>query len=581
MIVNWSQLSALATQYWSVPIGMAIVYFFGKYHFNTPDYALIRDTISDTTTAIEPKNSAAARLHTTAPPVFTTLRERYRKAEIKYILVLLTAFFCITIFPNILTLIPNLQGATQFVSESLEQRVIIAALVLTGFLSSFPFIRDFDGWLLKALHSEASIPDDAEQTADELFEAGYRRDPATATDLMARVRSPHLRAVADGTIFGLLEVTWLNLRCLAERLKDTLQEPRYKDFKRKFRFEFEDIYRNIERYRSEIVSLLDMQIDKVPSDSIRDIDDRLEQHSSSDTSLKNLLEKRVKLLFELNSLRYRTCLFTSVLVYATERDQENINKRLNLFGFPVKIIKPVTRIRDIVLLSVFSTFMICLMTSLFYTLIVQGLQIQIPDSYKDDVPNGLKEAGFWALITAALHGIACFVSSVITVSKIKASTTQGLANVMDLSYTTLIAGVACVIPGLMLGLVAIGMNIDIANALPWIVLPFITAFCSSNYIGMAASGIRVRAAFPEIQAAIMVGCTVLLAIVLNTQGPLPTWPTVFWVFLIYAALTTGLIGLALGEIFCRGLKARSEPTPIGHTTPSGLAFVTEEVDSTG
>ena len=44
---SWNYLSTLLTQYWSVPIGMAIVYYFAKYHFNTPDYVLINDIPPD------------------------------------------------------------------------------------------------------------------------------------------------------------------------------------------------------------------------------------------------------------------------------------------------------------------------------------------------------------------------------------------------------------------------------------------------------------------------------------------------------------------------------------------------------
>src|SRR5882757_3551152 len=96
------------------------------------------------------------------------------------------------------------------------------------------------------------------------------------------------------------------------------------------------------------------------------------------------------------------------------------------------------------------------------------------------------------------------------------------------------------------------------SLLPWIVLPFVTAFFSSYYIRLSASGVNIRTALPEIQAMIMVICTILLAMTLNTQGPLQQWPIIFWIFLVYASLTTGLIGFTLGEVFRRGLKAERQ-----------------------
>jgi len=575
--VHWDQISSVLTQYWSVPIGMAIVYFFAKYHFNTPDYLLINDIPSDAAASIEPKNSSAARLHTTAPPVFTTLRERYIKAEVKYISGLEIAFLCITIFPVILTFIPTLQGSADFVSKSLEQRVIIAALVLTGFLSSFPFIRDFDGWLLKALHSQASIPDDAEQTADELFDVGYRRNPAIMKEITAAgiTRSPHLRAVMDGTMSGALETDWLNVRCLTECLKDALQEGRYKAFKRKFRFEFEDIYAAVQRLRVEVIKLLETQTAVVPIEGTMSIDDWIDQNINANLGLKNLSEQRTKLLFDIDAIRYRTCLFTSVLVYATEPNLQSLNKTLMKFGFPVEIIVPPTQTGDLVLFNIFGTFVACLIVSFLYTLVVQAFAIPIPVGYRADVPGTFKEAGFWSLTTAFIHGTACLVASILTVSKIKAQSARGITIVSEnpFTYTSLIAGISCIIPLMIMELFSLLENLNIYDILPWIVLPFVTAFFSSYYIKLAASGANINEFLPKLQTSIMVICTLLIAIMLNAQGPLPQWPTIFWVFLIYAALTTGLIGLILGEVFRRGLKMKSQSVDTLHTSASGLSFV--------
>jgi hypothetical protein len=577
-LAYWNQFCTLLTQYWSVPTGMAIVYFFAKYHFNTPDYVLINDLPPDAVGSIDPKNSPAARLRTTAPPVFTTLRERYIKAEIKYIMGLEIAFMCITVFPNILTLIPNLQESAAFVSNSLEQRVVIAALVLTGFLSSFPFIRDFDGWLLKALHGQASIPDDAEQTADELFDVGYRRCPTIMRDIIIGMRSPHLRAVTNGAMSGALETSWLNIRCLTECLKDHLQEPRYRAFKRKFKFEFDDIYATVQRLRADVIKLLENQAAAVPVVDVTDIDAWVDENTASNPAVRDLSVQRAKLLFDIDAIRYRTCLFTSVLVYATEQNLQNLNETLVKLGFPVKITVPPTRTGDLVLFGIFGTFVICLMISFLYTLGVQTFAISIPESYRGDVPGAFKEAGFWSLTAAFIHGTACLGASTLTVHKIKAERARGLAIVAEnpFTHTSLIALLSCIMPLLILVLFSALSNRSMSDILPWIVLPFITAFFSSYYIRMSAAGANIRGTLPEIQAGIMVICTLLLAITLNTQGALPQWPIIFWIFLVYASLTTGLIGFTLGEVFRRGLKAERQSALSVHTSASGLSFVSAE-----
>src|SRR5258708_6079622 len=116
-IPDFSKLLELAQQYWLLPLGMVIIYFFARYHFNTPDYALVGATLPDSMTADLPKASPFARLRISAPPIFTTPRDRYRRSEIRYVLGLEAAYLCITLFPDLLAVIPNLQGGQQFLAK--------------------------------------------------------------------------------------------------------------------------------------------------------------------------------------------------------------------------------------------------------------------------------------------------------------------------------------------------------------------------------------------------------------------------------------------------------------------------------
>jgi hypothetical protein len=318
----------LAQQFWLLPLGMIVIYFFARYHFNTPDYALVSAGLPDSSSADLPKTSPLARLRTSAPPIFTTPRDRYRKSEIKYVLGLEVAYLCLTIFPDLIAAIPNFQAAdkaflTDFIGKSFSNRAILGALLCTGFLSSFPLFREFDAWLLKTLHGQASIPDDAEQTADQLFEVGYKRNCQTMRQIRESAKSPHLRLVADGFLTGSLEMKWLNVRCLAESLKDLLQDSRYWAFKRKFHQEFQDITASITHLRQTVADQLAIQNTVVPSTGLTDIDEWINDNAS-DEFVRKLKVERDKVIFEIDALFYRMCLFTSLVVYATEY---NLSKR--------------------------------------------------------------------------------------------------------------------------------------------------------------------------------------------------------------------------------------------------------------
>src|SRR4051794_7532646 len=134
----------LLTQYWLLPVGMLIVYFFAKSHFNSPDYPLSGYALADSVASDLPKNSSNARLRTPAPPIFTTPRDRYRWAELKYIVGIESGFVFVTFFPDLVAKIPGLEKISAVMGESLSSHIVAATLLVTGVLSSFPVIRDAD-----------------------------------------------------------------------------------------------------------------------------------------------------------------------------------------------------------------------------------------------------------------------------------------------------------------------------------------------------------------------------------------------------------------------------------------------------
>jgi len=74
---------------WPIPAGIVILYFYGRYHFNTPNYPLVLSVGNDDGVKY------SVRLITQASPILTTQRARYNNYALRYILVLEIAFLVI------------------------------------------------------------------------------------------------------------------------------------------------------------------------------------------------------------------------------------------------------------------------------------------------------------------------------------------------------------------------------------------------------------------------------------------------------------------------------------------------------
>lgn len=181
---------------WTVPAGMIVLYFYGRYHFNTPAYSL------DLSFSSTLSGGDRVRLITQAPPMFTTRRARYNSYAIRYIALLEIAFlgfiFMYAIIEDIASIgklqIPDLT------KEPLHYRSVFALFVLTGFLSSFPGVKQIDISLLAALHKAAFIPDEARDLAAKLYNSAFK----PSQDVLATVRQALLARdtarVADGGV---------------------------------------------------------------------------------------------------------------------------------------------------------------------------------------------------------------------------------------------------------------------------------------------------------------------------------------------------------------------------------------------
>ncbi|MBO0222990.1 hypothetical protein J0689_27305, partial [Vibrio parahaemolyticus] len=79
-------IQAAFFDYWIIVIGLVTLYFWGRDHFNTPNYALggNADT-GDRSSSIDPTISKIIGL---VPPMYTTTISQYWRYMFRYILIL-------------------------------------------------------------------------------------------------------------------------------------------------------------------------------------------------------------------------------------------------------------------------------------------------------------------------------------------------------------------------------------------------------------------------------------------------------------------------------------------------------------
>src|SRR5690349_7500705 len=130
--------------FWIIPAGMVALYFYGRSRFNTPNYALAAQE--------------GANLLTLAPPIFTTLRSRFNRFALWYILILEIAFLVfIFLYSLVADIAPfiDLKSLPSGMSQTVQHRALWALFCLTGLFSSFPGFKDVDAWILQRLHQAA------------------------------------------------------------------------------------------------------------------------------------------------------------------------------------------------------------------------------------------------------------------------------------------------------------------------------------------------------------------------------------------------------------------------------------------
>jgi hypothetical protein len=312
-------------KFWIVPVGMVTLYFYGRAHFNTPDYPL------------GAHGAGTRNLLTLAPPIFTTYRSQFNRFALWYILILETAFvafiFLTSVFSDIAAIMKFQFPALS--SDVVQFRALLALFTLTGLLSSFPGFKDLDSFILRKLHHAALIPDDARLLATQLFEMPFVPHPEAVTVVKASLVSRDTLRVAEGHASGSFESKVLKALCLLNQLQHKIANSKYNRFKLALEKDLNDIVSKREVLRPAFMAYFKEQASIIP-ELVTDIDQYLLENAA-DPRVAQLVEKRNENSEKCDDFLYRMCLVVALLAYATKFTPEGVGDTLRDLGFNVQV----------------------------------------------------------------------------------------------------------------------------------------------------------------------------------------------------------------------------------------------------
>jgi hypothetical protein len=384
--ISAAELSSWAQTYWIIPAGVLALYFYGRFHFNSPEYAIDFGTRRGTAETV------GLRLITPAPPIFTTSRDRYNRFARRYVAILELAFIAIVFFPNLVAEAISLLTRAPFSfgdTVTAPHMALIALFALTGLLSSFPGFKDFDAWLLRTLHRAAFIPDDVRILAEKLHEAPFSPPPATLAAVRPTLTARDAIRAADGKLTGALEQRAIAVRCLRTQLQSMMDDGKFTGFKIKLDRDLRQVANDSREIRTAVTAYLVDQEKLVPAD-VPDMDAYMSANIDK-PDIKMLSGRRQELQTRCDTLYETLCLLTALSVFATELTPEDMSEALNELGFTI-CVPPIPLLDwDAVARVIGSMFLILLVVNAAYWALVHLLGIGPGDA---PAPNRARVIGY-------------------------------------------------------------------------------------------------------------------------------------------------------------------------------------------
>jgi hypothetical protein len=341
---------------WTVPAGMVVLYFYGRSHFNTPTYSL--DLAINT----------RVRLITPAPPIFTTRRTRYNSFANRYVFILEAAYLAIIFLYSIIQDVARVDElqVPDITGEPLQYRVIFALFVLTGLLSSFPVLKQIDGWLLERLHRAAFIPGDVRDLATQLYNCTFVPKPNAVAAVRPSLSMRDTARVADAQASGSLERRIFEILCLRTQIQTGMEADIFRDFRITLDQDFKAISDQSQGLKTAVLNYLRNQERIIPSTE-RDIDAYIANNMEKE-GVTELAERRQDLQAKSDALYEMMCLVIALSLFATQFSPEDIDTTINEMGFSTSVEVVPLLDWDAVGLVTISTFVLMLAFNGLFTL---------------------------------------------------------------------------------------------------------------------------------------------------------------------------------------------------------------------
>jgi hypothetical protein len=370
--MSWTDVLQVVQVYWIIAALMLALYFYGQTRFNSLEYAI------DFAGTGEPGDVAAGRLLTPAPPIFTTSRGRYNRFALYYVAILEAGFIAIVFFSSVVADAGNLFTGGELslpsAADPLQHRALFAFGALTGLLSSFPGLKDFDAWLLRTLHKAAYIPDDARILAESLYDAPFSPSPETLAAVRTTFVSRDAIRAAEGRLTGGLEQRLVQMVCLRTALVAALSAGKFTGFRIKLDRDLREVANRSQELRAALRAYLQDQEKAIPVE-VTDIDTHIAANTGNQ-EIAALAARRRELQDKCDGLYETLCLLAALAVFATETDPEDMNEALAKLGFTIKCKSLPLMDWDAVARVVGSMFMILLAANACYALLGYVLDIQ-------------------------------------------------------------------------------------------------------------------------------------------------------------------------------------------------------------
>lgn len=557
----WTALQS----YWLALIGAGVLAVFAAHHFNSPTYALSKPAKADGESArSDPKKAAVARTKIEAPPIFTTRRESYRRAQLKYIAALEAVFVFYVLFPELFADIAALAQVKVVVPETERDRVIYALFGLMGVYATFPGLNRWDKWIREKLHQRAIIPEDVKLTATRVFKADYRPPAETVKATLKAMAAP-LAALDYRNTRDPLKLEWFRLSCVHGQLKETL---RGDEFRRHFRYlspEADDIaweYGQREQALAELIAK-EARISGPRGGPLTDGKEEAELAGLDTLEAEILLGIRKDLRLKIDVLYYRICLLHGMMFFAAEKTANRIQRRFRQIGYDVAVSRLPRMDWESIIKTLLTTSVVIFVPSLIYYVVKARWAIETPAAAKITVPESLDQTLVWSVNILVLHMLCLFIAMWIKHRMVRRRAKHGggrssrlrsrvveNAMVFGLCYAaTYLLGVFLFYPDHEMRVFRIGI--------PWAAVPALTGYFVGIYIDriLADQQIAWREKFTQ---GILMGVFAAIASFLFTP-PMPIVtdiPPALWLYVFYISGMQVLVGLGVGWIFPKSYRHR-------------------------